>query len=334
MSDEYLWDRSGDVDPEIARLEQILRPLGHAGRPLDQGATQVARRTPAWRRTLIPLALAASIVVAVGTLWLGPGPSSTGWMVESTEGDVAISGEALTGPGRVAPGDWIETAVGGRARLRSDGVGTITLGPRTRFRATRIENGQHWFVMETGSLDADISAAPGVFAVTTPLARAIDLGCRYTLKVDDGGEGMLHVTLGWVGLERGGRESLVPAGAMCAMQAATGPGTPYFEGATAAFVEALSTVDRGTSPDLERALDVVLEESRPLDAITLWHLLSRLERAPAGRVFDRLAQLVAPPTTVTREQALGADPATLAAWWEAIGLGDLTELRAGMLRVR
>ena len=26
-SDDYLWDRSGDVDPEVARLEALLSPL-------------------------------------------------------------------------------------------------------------------------------------------------------------------------------------------------------------------------------------------------------------------------------------------------------------------
>ena len=28
MSDDYLWDRSGPPDPEIARLEALLQPLG------------------------------------------------------------------------------------------------------------------------------------------------------------------------------------------------------------------------------------------------------------------------------------------------------------------
>ena len=28
MSDDYLWDRSGPPDPEIARLEELLRPFG------------------------------------------------------------------------------------------------------------------------------------------------------------------------------------------------------------------------------------------------------------------------------------------------------------------
>ncbi len=32
--DDYLWDRSGPADPEVARLEQLLAPLAH-DRPLD-----------------------------------------------------------------------------------------------------------------------------------------------------------------------------------------------------------------------------------------------------------------------------------------------------------
>ena len=27
----YLWDRSGDVDPDVARLEQVLGTLRHQG---------------------------------------------------------------------------------------------------------------------------------------------------------------------------------------------------------------------------------------------------------------------------------------------------------------
>ena len=34
MSEEYLWDRSGDPDPEIADLEQALAPLKFEGLPL------------------------------------------------------------------------------------------------------------------------------------------------------------------------------------------------------------------------------------------------------------------------------------------------------------
>ena len=32
-NDDYLWDRGGPVDPEIARLERLLRGHAHADAP-------------------------------------------------------------------------------------------------------------------------------------------------------------------------------------------------------------------------------------------------------------------------------------------------------------
>ena len=49
--------------------------------------------------------------------------------------------------------------------------------------------------------------------VDTPSATATDLGCVYTLHVDEDGTGMLSVAAGWVAFEFNGRESFVPAGA-------------------------------------------------------------------------------------------------------------------------
>jgi len=71
----------------------------------------------------------------------------------------------------------------------------------------------------------------------------------------------------------------------------------------------------------ERALDAVLESARPRDALTLWHLLSRIEGADRGRVYDRMSVLVPPPTGVTREGALAGDRRMLDLWWDDLGLG-------------
>src|SRR5436309_715730 len=92
--------------------------------------------------------------------------------------------------------------------------------------------------LERGKLHAFITAPPRLFFVDTPSAEAIDLGCEYTLAVDDAGIGLLHVTLGWVMLERDGRESYVPIGAMCETRPGVGPGTPFFEDASLSFKEA------------------------------------------------------------------------------------------------
>ena len=68
----------------------------------------------------------------------------------------------------------------------------------------------------------------------------------------------------------------------------------------------------------------------PLDAITLWHLLSRLDRDSAERIYDRLSVLAPPPAGVTKTRVLDGDPSALSAWWEGLGLGDLEELRKGL----
>jgi hypothetical protein len=133
-----------------------------------------------------------------------------------------------------------------------------------------------------------------------------------------------------VGLQWKGRESLVPAGAICATRAPRGPGTPYFEGASPGFVLAVAALDRGLEADRAAALATLLQDARALDAITLWHYLTRLDQESAGRVYDRLAVLAPPPAGVQRSRVLAGDQAALAAWWEQLGLGDLAELRKGL----
>ncbi len=154
-------------------------------------------------------------------------------------------------------------------------------------------------------MHATIWAPPGNFVVDTPSAVAVDMGCRYTLEVDERGAGLLRVEAGWVGFEHRGLQSLVPAGAMCATRTGIGPGTPSFETASPAFSEALETIDFGPAGDARRAaLDRVLAEARARDALSLWHLLTRVEGEDRARVFDRLQALVPAPAGVTRDGIL------------------------------
>jgi hypothetical protein len=123
--------------------------------------------------------------------------------------------------------------------------------------------------------------------------------------------------------------SLVPAGAVSDTRPGQAPGTPHFEDASAAFSDALDAFDFGGTPAAQQAaLDALVRESRPRDAISLWHLLSRVEGEPRARVYDRLASLVPPPASVSREGVLGGDRAMLDAWWDALGLGSSETWRA------
>lgn len=63
MKDDYLWDKSGEPDPQIQELEEILAPLRYQPKPLV---------IPVRRRSHVPLAIAATILIALlaGGMWL------------------------------------------------------------------------------------------------------------------------------------------------------------------------------------------------------------------------------------------------------------------------
>jgi hypothetical protein len=171
-------------------------------------------------------------------------------------------------------------------------------------------------------MHALIWAPPGRFFVDTPSSTAVDLGCAYTLTVDANGAGLVRVTSGWVGFEWRGRESFIPAGAVCPTRRQLGPGTPRYEDRPAAFQAALDTIDFGGSPEARAAaVTTITTGATDRDVVTLWHLLTRVARDDRGRIFDRLAAFVPPPAGVTRDGIIDGRREMLDAWWDALGLG-------------
>lgn len=69
MNEDYLWDKSGEPDPEIQQLEEILGTLRYQPRPFEAPRDVPAPR----RRSYFPLiAIAATLLVALlaGGIWL------------------------------------------------------------------------------------------------------------------------------------------------------------------------------------------------------------------------------------------------------------------------
>jgi len=60
MEDNYLWDRSGEPDPEVQELEEILGTLRYEPRPLE---IPVNVRVDRRRRFFAPMAIAAAIAL-------------------------------------------------------------------------------------------------------------------------------------------------------------------------------------------------------------------------------------------------------------------------------
>jgi hypothetical protein len=216
-------------------------------------------------------------------------------------------------------GQWLETDAASRARVEVGRIGEVSVEPNSRLRLTGVAETDHRLELAHGTVSAFIVAPPRLFFVDTPSATAVDLGCAYTLTVDRAGNGELHVSAGYVALENGGRESIIPLGAMCLTRRGHGPGTPFVEDAPEALVSALERFDFEAGAATTVLRDI-LRQTRAEDGVTLWHLLARTNGADRAAVYDELARHVPPPAAVTRAGILGGSPAMLRAWAAALGL--------------
>lgn len=252
-------------------------------------------------------ALLVLVIAAVG-YWFSTRPAKPRWQVERMDGSSHI-----TATGTLAVGEWLQTDSKSRARIKVGDIGTVEAEPNTRLRLAAARPDEHRLTLAHGDISAVVSAPPRLFFVDTAASTAVDLGCAYTMHVDDSGAGLLRVTLGWVSLEWEGRESMVPAGAQCRTRPKIGPGTPYFDDASDKLQQALASFDFGKG-----GVETILTESRVRDTLTLWHLLSRVNASERARVFDRITELVPLPSGVSREKALQLDAETLKHWREEL----------------
>jgi hypothetical protein len=227
--------------------------------------------------------------------------------------------DAPGGEARMAIGEWVETDPASSAKVRIGAIGTVDIAPNTRMQLLAARPDEHRLNLARGSIYAQILAPPRLFFVETPSSTVVDLGCAYTMDVDEGGAGLLRVTSGWASLEWGGRESVVPAGASCATRPDIGPGTPSFDDATERLRQALVAFDFAAGG--VSAVNTVLAEARVRDTLTLWHLLSRVDAPDRARVFDRMVELTPLPPGVTRDRALALDADTLTRWREELAWG-------------
>jgi hypothetical protein len=305
MSEEYLWDKSGEPDPELQRLETLLSPLGH-----KQGGTP---SWPAPKPSRVPwmLAVAASLLVVGGALWMAWQRTRPAWQVATVHGTPSMK--------RLAKGQMISTDAQSQAHLNLTDVGEVDVEPNTRLSVLAIRPDEQRLKLERGTIHALIWAPPGRFIVNTPSAQTVDLGCQYTLNVDTDGVGLVEVTVGWVAFENDGREAFIPAGAACVTRPGKGPGIPYYQDASNELIGAVHRFDADAD---HPAIAQILKDARPRDAISLWHLLRRVQPSDRGRVYDRLAQFITVPAGVTREGALEGDPRMIDSLWNTLDLGN------------
>lgn len=317
---------------EVERLQGLVARARALPRSIEPPADlwpgiqphlRVGRRVLPWG-----FAIAATILIAFSVLLVRAGRTKAslgGWVIAGVEGTTTPAA------GVFRPGQELRTDSTSRVHLRVGDLGTVSLDPDTRVRLLASSRDEQRLALDHGTIEAQIIAPARVFLVETPAALAVDLGCAYVLTTDSTGNGLLHVTSGWVELTNGGRLTVVPRDAYATIRAGRGPGTARAAGASPDLVRALDAWDfeRGTSAPENAALlrGVLAAASRRLDGVTLLNLLTVAPDSLRAEVYERLAALAPPPRGVTRAGALALDTRMLNRWWDDLVPPRLEKLK-------
>lgn len=281
-----------------------------------------------WRYALVAMGTVILLVFFWGRwiqnqkiLEINPQTQPSSWEVASVTGAPRIGDMKIKEKGNLLIGEWLETDNASRAQIKVAEIGIVNIDPNSRLQLVETRETEHRIALAKGKMSAVILAPPRLFMVDTPSATAVDLGCAYTLEVDEEGGSLLHVTSGWVSFVRDGQESFIPAGAMCATRKGLGLGTPYLASSTESLKTALNLLDFGKPTSPRPAIETILSEARREDSLTLWHLLGRqyesLTQEIRGLIYDHLKKLSPPPTGVTRNGIINGDRQMLKLWWDA-----------------
>jgi hypothetical protein len=293
--DEYLFDKTGAPDPEVAKLERALRPVGR-GDDAPVVFEDAPRRPTPWIFGLA--AAAAACLVVTASLFFfptvapfPPRPNTTTAIPPSSSGPTI---QDATADASFAVGEWVETKDAEREILVGD-LGRVTLAAQSRLQVKHVSDEETRLYLERGSLEAFVSAGarPRFFQVDTDAVRCVDLGCRYTLEVADDGDAKVRVVTGQVAFEDGKREVFVPAGAVCVAKKGRGSGTPRFEDAPPAVAKAFDAYDAASPDDRPKLAAAALQTVRDdRDTLPAWHLLQDADAETARAAAARL-ELVA-----------------------------------------
>src|SRR5690349_12311724 len=131
----YLWDRSGEVDRDVERLESLMSPLRYQPQPL------------AWERVVAKPRRRIFRLRYWGA-------------VAAVAGSPRIANVPFSGDSRLPVGQVLDTDDASRATLHVAELGVIDVEPNSRVRLLRTTEKRHSVALEYGTITAHMWAPP------------------------------------------------------------------------------------------------------------------------------------------------------------------------------
>lgn len=314
--DAYLWDPAAPPAPEVAAIETALAParFDPAGHPL---ALPAAAPVSLWRRWPVRLAAAAALVIVAGVsawYWRLSWPANQPWSIHTASSGAASS---------LAVGVPLALSAGDRAGIDVARIGQMVVRGDAQLTLLYTQGTRHRLALERGSAHVRVWAPPGSVVFRTPAGEVIDLGCEFELTVQPD-RTVVRVISGWVQIENGHDETLIPAGATGESRPDRAPTVGVFDDAAPAFVAAVraleavgSTATPAGAATRDDAVRTIVSTARVRDVFTLLMLVERGSYGSAA-IAARAAELAPPPRGVTVNGVVRGDREGIWHWRDTL----------------
>jgi hypothetical protein len=311
LCDVYLWDPRAEAHDAVVALERRLAVFRFdpERRALVIPAGQ--RSTVSTSRLLTGLALAAGILIAAGwslAAWRWSWPVGQAWPVKTS---------TIPSAAPLAVGSTLQVSAGQETVVGIARIGTMRVRGDSTVTLRTTSSNRHRLTMEKGAIHVRVWAPPMSVMLQTPSGSVSDLGCEFELRVSRESSAV-RVISGWVQLENGVDETLVPAGASSEMTSSSAPGVPVYDDASAQFREAVRTLER-SSGNTDETVQQIVKLARRRDVLTLLMLVWRNSPGMAP-LAARAAELWPPPAGVTVSAVVGGDREAFWRWHSTLPL--------------
>ena len=328
MNDRYLWDGSGEPDPEFQRLESLLSEFRHGEIPLVLPPEAAANfgyfhglfLGVHWlpRFAAIVVVILALITGGIFSVRRSPlSPSGPGWVVARLDGTPQIGTQFITAgqaSARLRVGQTLETNSSSRASISENDLGEIKVDPNSRLRLLQTGDHRKRIQLDVGTIHAMIWAPPGEFVVDTPSAVAVDLGSLTPCR-------SLPMALARYALLSAGSVSISMAASPLSLPAPCAPRGPKLAPAyhtsktlakfSARLLAILISPHKPREPVQFRSQQCSPERAQKMASLSgIYYLARRVPNAPKSTIALQLSFLPRPGSPAT-ESSISISPCSI-----------------------
>ncbi|MDP2366038.1 MAG: hypothetical protein Q8M94_19980, partial [Ignavibacteria bacterium] len=237
-----------------------------------------------------------------------------GWEVVQLTGQPKIGNVVINKDDRFSSESTIETNENSSVTFVMPDLGRLFIDKLSVVSRTKNSNE---IKIDKGQIRKFEGDASDVLTVLTPLAKFTEFykGGAFRLSVDEHGSCKLAVESGWVIVNIKEFDSYVPKNFDCLISRGR-YGIPYPSDSSPQLINLLQNFSGINDP----SVGTILSQMTIKESLSLWHIIQLISTENRSIAFDRLIELIPPPSGVTKAGILALNKTMLLDWRQEIEL--------------